>query len=519
MSAQTGRKLALVVLLSVVGAVLLSCAKDPVQVDRNRPPQTFLVAAPVDTSFAADLAYSYRIHLYWRGEDPDGYVVGFFYSWDDSSIGAFRYTTKTDSVFELSVNDSGVIESGVGNPQTSRYHTFFIRAVDNLGKPDPSLTIFNRRLFNAETEIPRVRFVGAIPNLTDSAAIDTLCDRAPFTVCWTGFDPDGYVTRYRVNAGSYQSPLMTDTCITFNAPGGPTLSSGLYTMTVTAVDNANAVGTGTVQFVVNRDPETWFVDSTGGSPIKRGYYIAPHIGGSVVNQRGFFSEGDTIPFRSTVWFYWEGEDSHDGCEPDSLTGFSFRLEPGTRNGNDPYIIGFLDVLSEGPPRITFTSNDPDRLIPAGFAGLVLDSIDAGKDMIARVAARDNSQRPDGTPAAFRFNSNFPPRLISVTVDSIQHDPDGAGPDSLQPARLISWVGEDYEDGPTKSAIVVLDETSVRVFNNYETFTIVTDRTFRNLSPSGTEHSVRVRVQDRAEFASPLPEGQKIVEFTIPLALP
>jgi hypothetical protein len=67
--------------------------------------------------------------------------------------------------------------------------------------------------------------------------------------------------------------------------------------------------------------------------------------------------------------------------------------------------------------------------------------------------------------------------------------------------------------------VVLDETSVRVFDNYETFTIVTDRTFRNLSPSGTEHSVRVRVQDRAEFASPLPEGQKTVEFTIPLALP
>lgn len=514
MSAQTGRKLALVVLLSVVGAVLLSCAKDPLQVDRNRPPQTFLVAAPIDTT-AHDVGYSYRIHLYWRGEDPDGYVVGFLYSWDDSSIGAFRYTTKTDSVFELAVNDSGVIESGVGNPQTSRYHTFFIRAVDNLGKPDPSLTIFNRRLFNAETEIPRVTFVGDIPNLSDSAAIDTLCDRAPFTVCWTGFDPDGYVTRYRVNAGSYQSPLMADTCITFNAPGGPTLSSGLYTMTVTAVDNANAVGTGTVQFVVNRDPETWFVDSTGGSPIKRGYYIAPYIDGALVNQRGFFSEGDTIPFRSTVWFYWEGDDSHGGCEPDSLTGFSFRLEPGSRNGNDPYIIGFLDVLSEGPPRITFTSNDPDRLIPAGFAGLVLDSIDAGKDMVARVAARDNSQRPDGTPAAFRFNSNFPPRLDSLFVDSVFVTVEGL----LQPARRIRWVSRDYEDGPTQYATVVLDETSVRQLERYESELIVPDRTFRNLSPSGTEHSVRVRVADRAEFQSPLPDGQKVVQFTIPLLTP
>jgi hypothetical protein len=514
---RTGRKLALVALLCVAGAMLLSCAKDPLQVDRNRPPQTFLVAAPVDTT-AFDVGYSYRIHLYWRGEDPDGYVVGFLWSWDDSSIGAFRFTTRTDSIFELAVNDSQTIVGGVGNPQTSRYHTFYIRAVDNLGKPDPSLTIFNRRLFNAQTEVPRVTFVGNIPDLTDSAAIDTLCDRAPFTVCWTGRDPDGFVTRYRVNAGSYQSPLMTDTCITFNAPGAPALASGLYTMTVSAVDNANAVGTGTVQFVVNADPETRFVDSTGGSATPRGYYIRHFRDGAQVNERGFFSQGETIPYRSTVWFYWDGEDTaprSGGCEPDSLTGFSFRLEPGTRNGNDPYIIGFLDQLSENPP-IRFTTNDPEKLTQAGFAHLILDSLDAGINMVARVASRDNSLRADGTPATFRFNCNFRPELLSVTVDSISIDPDAGGPDSLQPARLIQWVGKDDEDGFTQYATVVLDETNVREFSQYEQQVIVLDRTFRALSPSGEEHSVRVRVRDRADFPS---DNQITVQFTIPLLTP
>lgn len=512
---RTGRKLALVLLLSVAGAMVLSCAKDPVDVDRNRPPQTFLVGAPIDTS-AADVGYNYRIHLYWRGEDPDGYVVGFLYSWDDSSIGAFRFTTRTDSVFELAVNDSEVISSGSGIPQTSRYHTFFIRAVDNLGKPDPGLTIFNRRLFNAETEVPRVTFVGDIPS--GITAIDTLCDRSPFTVCWTARDPDGFVTQYRVDAGSYRSPLMTDSCITFNEPGGPTLASGLYTMTVTAVDNANAVGTGTVQFVVNHDPETVFLDSADGSPTKRGYYVAPYRNGDIVNERGFFAEGDTIPYRSTVWFYWGGDDSHGGCEPDSLTGFSFRLDPGTRNGNDPYIIGFLDQLSENPP-IRFTSNDPEKLTDAGFTHLILDSLDAGIDMVARVAARDNSQRPDGTPATFRFNCNFPPHLDSLSVDSIFVDPDGGLPEPAQPCRLIRWVGLDYEDRFTKFATVVLDETSVRELFNFEQQLIVPDRTFRALSPSGTEHTVRVRVADRAEFKSPLPDGMKTVEFNIPLVTP
>ena len=105
MPSRLWRITALVVFTLVTGVVLLSCAKDPLKVDRNRPPQTFLVAAPVDTS-VADISYSYRIHLYWRGEDSDGYVVGYEYSWDDSSIGAFKFTTKTDSIFELTVNDS-----------------------------------------------------------------------------------------------------------------------------------------------------------------------------------------------------------------------------------------------------------------------------------------------------------------------------------------------------------------------------------------------------------------------------
>lgn len=519
---RTGRKLALVLLLSLAGAMALSCAKDPVEVDRNRPPQTFLVGAPIDTT-AADVGYSYRIHLYWRGEDPDGYVVGFLWSWDDSSIGAFRYTTRTDSIFELAVNDSETVVGGVGNPQTSRYHTFYIRAVDNLGKPDPSLTMFNRRLFNAETEIPRVQFVGDIPNLADSAAIDTLCDRSPFTVCWTGFDPDGFVTRYRVNAGAYQSPLMTDTCITFNAPGGPTLASGLYTLTVTAVDNANAVGTGTVQFVVNADPETWFTDSpgspTGGAPNWIGFYQAPFIGGEPATPqqgRGTFAEGQTIPYRSTVWFYWDGADTaprQGGCEQDSLTGFAFGLNPGTRDGFNPYIIGFLDEIAPGT---RFTTNDPQVLALANRTGLILDSLDAGT-VVARVAARDNAQRPDGTPASFTFNCNFYPTLDSLSVEPILAIPDDG--DSLEPCRLIRWVGKDYEDGLTRAATVVLDETQVIEWVRPEQFMIIADRRFRLLSPSGEEHSVRVRVADRADFKSQLPDGMKTVHFTIPLPSP
>ena len=496
----TWRFLALVVLVSVCGGLLLSCAKNPLQVDRNRPPETFLVAAPVDTSVAT-ISYSYRIHLYWRGEDPDGFVVGFLWSWDDSSIGAFHYTTKTDSIFELSVNDSALIANGIGNPQTARAHTFYIRAVDNLGKEDPSLTIFNRRTAVAQTEKPRVTFVGSLVPRTDGM-IDTLCDGAPFEICWSGRDPDGIVTHYRFDTGSYRSAISNDSCAAFNSPGIPgavALPSGLYTMTVSAIDNAYAVGTGNYLFVVNHDPETWFLPK--GAPV--GHYIQHSLRGQEVNIEGTFADGDTVPYRSTVWWDWDGDDSHGGCESNCLSGWSFTLQPGTRNNAQPYIIGFLDTLVVGPPAVRFNSNNPGPLQQYGFVNLILDSLDAGTDLTARVASRDCSGRADGTPATFLFNCNFPPTVDSVTVTPVMANPDNLTTGN-EPCRLIAWQGLDYEDGLTQSAVVRVDDTLDKLLNGSPTnpyqSVIVPDRVFLSLSP-GSLHSVKVRVKDSADIPS------------------
>ena len=522
------RTLAVVGLLSVFGAFALSCAKDPLRVDRNRPPQTFLVAAPIDTTVDV-LSYSYREHLYWRGEDQDGYVVGFLWSWDDSSISAFRFTTKTDSIFELTVNDSMQLSGAAGtNPGNSKPHTFFIRAVDNLGKQDPSLTIFNRRSFLAGTEPPIVTFVGAIPNLTDNIEIDTLYDHTPFSVHWTARDPDGYVTRYRINVSSYQSPFSTDSAAYFNDPSQPssvTLVSGLYTMTVTAADNANALGRANVQFVVNRDPETWFLPKNS---IPIGHYIQPFFKGQLVNFVGTFAPGDTVPYRSTVWWEWDGDDSQGGGEPDPgpnpnpagcLTGWSFLLRPGTRNGNLPYNIGFLDVLTTTPTLIRFNNNNPDILGPAGFTSLILDSLDAGTDIIAQVASRDCSERADGTPASFLFHCNFPPTISSVAVsDTIADaDPTDTNP-ATEPCKYITWLSEDREDGLATEAEVKIDDTFTEKTRNQIQFLIVPDRVFRALSP-GPNHSVSVRVIDRAGIFSVLPDGQITVTFNMPSPRP
>src|SRR5438445_13428491 len=104
------RSLGRIAMAGLALALVGSCAKNPLRVDRNRPPRTFLVAAPIDSTIAHPAAtgqsYSYRLHMYWRGEDRDGYVAGVLWAFDDSSVGHLRHTTKPDSSCELTVNDS-----------------------------------------------------------------------------------------------------------------------------------------------------------------------------------------------------------------------------------------------------------------------------------------------------------------------------------------------------------------------------------------------------------------------------
>ena len=499
------RSLARIAMAGTALALLAGCAKEPLQVDRNRPPRTYVVAAPGSAIVADTVTASYRLHLYWRGEDPDGYVAGFLWAFDDSGISAFRYTTKTDSIFELTVNDSSEIAGGSQVLQVSRVHTFFVRAVDNLGKADPNLAIWNRRLYRASTIAPKVRFVGGLPS---GIGLDTLSDGAPFHVCWTGNDSDGVVRLYKYDVGAYSSALRADTCAYFNdpaVPGSVGLSSGLYAMTVTAVDNANAVGNTQFLFVENHDPETWFEPK--GAPV--GHYIQPFLEGNRVDSAGTFAEGDTVPYRSTVWFTWDAEDVTGG-ETNVVTGWSLNLRNGTRNNAEPYTIGFLDTLSQGPPLVRFKTNNPDVLGPLGFTNLILDSLDARYNMFLRAASRDGSNRADGTAAAFRFNCNRRPELRGelAVADTFAMVDLSVGPEDC---KVIYWISYDFEDGQTKDARVTLDGLQVRLVHTEDQFIIVPNRIFQALAPSNP-HSAKVVVLDRAGYAS---EQALTILFNVP----
>ncbi|MCE1188042.1 MAG: hypothetical protein LWX56_02785 [Ignavibacteria bacterium] len=84
----------------------------------NQPPTTkcFLADIAVDTTVAVQQS---KIHMYWSGDDPDGFVIGFYFSWDSGKTWAF--TKSTDSLFALQIG------------AVSATYLFKVSAVDNSG--------------------------------------------------------------------------------------------------------------------------------------------------------------------------------------------------------------------------------------------------------------------------------------------------------------------------------------------------------------------------------------------------
>jgi hypothetical protein len=134
----------------------------------NQPPETWIVAAPQDTITTRDAfnqpirpqigKIPVRFHMYWAGTDRDGSVAGFYWAVVETlpvppegagSVPAlpgpkardYHYTTATDSMFIFRASEE----------VSERQHAFYIYAVDNKGRPDPTPARF---IFSAYDRFP-----------------------------------------------------------------------------------------------------------------------------------------------------------------------------------------------------------------------------------------------------------------------------------------------------------------------------------------------------------------------------
>jgi hypothetical protein len=308
-------------LLAIFAAVGCRKALAP-NVDRNKAPETWITAAPFDTItlIKGDPpqvgTIPIRFHVYWAGSDRDGAVVGYYWAVvetlplpQEGAIrppplpgprpGDYHYTTRTDSIFIFDVAED----------VPDRLHAFFIYAVDDQGKPDPTPARF---IFNALDRFPPVpvideaRAVGTVyrfngPLLEPETRTYDIRDSLNFTTQPSDTVPSGSRIRFRFHgevtvAGGIVAgfryklddselqptdpdSLFHGSIIEYHVPaaerdparhGADTVlvATGTKVFTLRAVDQARGSRDVTRRFQLNFSPDTWFAgpdpDVTGG---------------------------------------------------------------------------------------------------------------------------------------------------------------------------------------------------------------------------------------------------------------
>ena len=442
-------------LVAIYSVTVSGCRREnPSTFDSNLPPETFLVDAPPESS-----GTYYQVELRWSGEDPDGLVVRYEYAVTDTTkvpgedtpnFSGYFSTFATDSVFTLSAN----------NPFTL-LHRFYVRAVDNEGKVDPSpaWVAFVAENFNP----PQVHFNRAIGTWTDKAGnerkrvltstdpfqpTDTLGVGGSVDFAWTGSDADvgGFVTaffyRWRSDFDTQGGTLADTTASRVY----PSTFSGRDAVFVTAVDDAGArtpsnTPSSIRSFLVNFDPLAWFVD--------------PEDPESKIPRRAFkdndtqrvFPSGailsDDLGSRNITLYYTGIDDDRDipaGAEEHNLKGFQLQKVLGRA------VTGWKDIPDwEAFPVVNVLNDNNTQQLPSGDYKFVIRSVDA-------LGGAPSSGKTD----TVEVRVNYPPYLVSVNYVDDQGGKhllwDYANPDVIQSITVPA-----YEEGDSLTVEILASD--------------------------------------------------------------
>jgi len=175
-------------------------AFQPEAVVVNRPPETFLIGAPIEGGGGY-----FHYHMFWYGRDDDGVVEKFVWAVTDTSVqnedtaedeedSRFNpaldithlefshWTTKTDSIFDFQINNGTSVSADM---------TFHMVAVDDYGDFDRTparLHFFSNTLGSPMIDFFRISGTDTIP-LAPGVA-DTVGFRQPFHLYWQGSTPN-----------------------------------------------------------------------------------------------------------------------------------------------------------------------------------------------------------------------------------------------------------------------------------------------------------------------------------------
>lgn len=298
--------------LLIVCIFALSCSEDITgQKSTNLPPETSLFVQ-ADT---LNLTQSVQT-IYWDGQDNDGFVVGFYYTWKENpQPNDWIWTTDRSETFPLQIAG------------TDTSYRFQVKAVDNQDAEDPTPAT---QIFPIRNSPPTISWtsVSQIP--------DTTFTVAGFT--WNATDLDGQAN---INFFEYS---LDDTInwrkiagekrqITLTADSG--LTAGDHAFYIRAVDLAGATSS-TIR-MPELNSEFWYVKEPNG----RYLLIDDHnVAGDLFPDDFYRSMLDTLLAAfGQDYSYWDIEDLF----PASAAQFVETMKLFDR------VIWYTDIVDEADP--------------------------------------------------------------------------------------------------------------------------------------------------------------------------
>ena len=185
----------------LAGTLLFGCrAFEPEAVIVNRPPQTYIIGSPAETSGAY-----FHFHVFWYGTDEDGFVERYVWALTDTSLQDYTedstgdeederfnpalninhleigtWTTRTDTVFDFQINQGSNLSQNM---------TLHMVAQDDRGAFDR--TPARLHFFSNAVGRPRVLFYrDEIAEGNEFANFDTVAFGRPLFLRWTGSTPN-----------------------------------------------------------------------------------------------------------------------------------------------------------------------------------------------------------------------------------------------------------------------------------------------------------------------------------------
>jgi len=275
--------------------VALSCGERKVDNPLpNQPPETYLFLF-TDTTLNTTTS---RQILHWWGDDPDGFVVGYRYSWDPTlPEDQWTWTTQTSDTFSLAI------------PGADTVYVFSVRAVDDQGLSDPTPAT---QRFPVKNTPPEVQFLLGfdVPETTFTVA----------SFFWKGTDLDGdetiekylYALDDTSRPENWRELPPTVTFLTLHEEDG--LTEGEHVFYLKAVDIAQASSP-----VIRMPPEgrTWYVKKPRGRLLLIDDYAIAD------NSADFYRAVlDTLVGEYTVWdikIDRDGDRQEDFLPPSKVT--------------------------------------------------------------------------------------------------------------------------------------------------------------------------------------------------------